>query len=893
MNEGNGQKGEGFSRKRARIDYEETEEEQQQQQEQGQQQQWQSSTAVEVSDNVRSPRVSSAPPPANGNTVSQDLAEKQRPRREERPHYSNSQSHKQHHYSHQSRLEHQIEELESQHYLSPSDQVKLENLQDKLESITSRTQSSQFHLPNSSSHSRSDLYYGKAQAQVQVQAQAQATRTVNWEAEQFRRAQQLNLKTDDKIHVNDDREYEYVFDESQYVNYEEDEILSGDEASNQQDPQIAEKGEIEDVQQSLPVYKYKDELLKIVSQNQVLIVVGETGSGKTTQLPQYLYHAGYSHNDTKIIGCTQPRRVAATSVAQRVAQEMQVNLGDKVGYTVRFDDKSSARTKVKYLTDGMLLREFLKDPQLDSYGAIMIDEAHERTLSTEILLSLLKDLTETRKDLKIIIASATINATKFSQFFNNSPILNIPGRRFPVKIHYTKQPEANYLQAIITTIFQIHLTQPLPGDILVFLTGQEEIENLETQVHEAVVKLGDQLKAHGKLLVCSIYANLPHEQQQRIFEPTPPMARKLVLATNIAETSITIPGVAYVIDPGYVKQTEFNPSTGMESLLVVPCSRANCDQRAGRAGRIGPGKCFRIFTKHSFDHELEVNQKPEIMRINLNSVVLLLLSLGINDLIRFPFLDPPNKQSLIKSLNLLRSLDALNSRGALTSTGAKMSEFPLDPTYSKCILESEKYQITREICIIIAMLTESANLYYSPKKLGRELVLKRREEFASKQGDHFTLLNIYRQWSNVGGYSSQWCQDYFTQYKTLKRARNIYEQLIKICTKIGMKLNPERDHIAEDDASNDLLVQKCLMSGFFNNVVKLSPMGDCYQNIDPKKNKTPCFIHPSSILFKKRNPKPRFLMYYELILTSKEYMRNCLILDDRVVADIVDKKSQR
>ena len=842
----------------------------------------------------------------------------------------------------------EIEELESRYDLRPADQSRLEQLQAQLEATYSR-QSSGYSLPEVA-QSKSDLLHGRGNSQrnqldQHQQHQQQTYRTANWETEQFNRAQLLNLQTDDKIHINNDKQYEYVFDESQFVNYEEDEELSGDEREEEEEQQqqqqeeeeeeedeaerkkqfqrSLEAKEIADMQHSLPVYKFRDEFLRLISENQVLIVVGETGSGKTTQLPQYLYQAGYSQNDTKIIGCTQPRRVAATSVAQRVAQEMQEPLGEKVGYTVRFDDKSSRNTRIKYLTDGMLLREFLNNPEMDSYGAIMIDEAHERTLSTEILLSLLKDLTNsTRSDLKIIIASATINATKFSEFFNNAPILNIPGRRFPVKIHYTKQPEANYLQAVMTTIFQIHLTQPLPGDILVFLTGQEEIESLEQQMQEAIVKLGDQLKEQGKIMVCSIYANLPNEQQQRIFEPTQPFSRKLVLATNIAETSITIPGVSYVIDPGYVKQTEFNPHTGMESLLVVPCSKANCDQRAGRAGRIGPGKCFRIFTKHSFDNEMEMNTKPEIERINLNSVVLLLLSLGINDLIKFPFLDPPNRQSIIKSLSLLYQLGGLNSRGELTRTGMKMSEFPLDPTYAKCILSSERFGITKEICIIIAMLTESSNLYYIPKKLDKEVVKKRHEQFVDKQGDHLTLLNVYKQWAGTGGYSNQWCQDYFIQYKTMKRVRDIYKQLIGICLKVGITVREEQKEQEEEEEKRKerddgdvmaQLVQKCLITGFINNIVKLSPMGDCYERISIAKKKeknnnnngsgsgsgnssssnhntankanVPCYIHPSSSLFKRKNPKPRYLMYYELVLTSKEYMRNCLILDEKLIRE--------
>ncbi|KAI5952491.1 hypothetical protein KGF54_003358 [Candida jiufengensis] len=725
---------------------------------------------------------------------------------------------------------------------------------------------------------------------------------IDWETDQFKKAQQLTLQTDDKIHIGEDKEYEYVFDESQYVNFDEDEILDEDETES---PAQIEQKEIENVRSSLPVFQYKQEFLKLVKENQFLIVVGETGSGKTTQLPQYLYEAGYSNNNTKLIGCTQPRRIAASSVAQRVAIEMNAKLGDKVGYSIRFDDKTSQNTVIKFSTDGMLLREFLNDPNLSQYNAIIIDEAHERTLSTEILLSLLKDLCIKRKDLKLIIASATINATKFSEFFNNSPILNIPGRRFPVKIHYTKQPEANYLNAIMTTIFQIHLTQPLPGDILVFLTGQEEIEKLETQLNESIVRLKDQLQ-DKKMNVCVIYANLPNDLQYKIFEPTLPDTRKVILATNIAETSITINGISYVIDSGYVKQNEYNPTTGMESLVVVPCSKANCDQRAGRAGRVGPGKCFRIFTKYSFDNDMEASTKPEIQRLNLNSIVLLLLSLGINDLLNFKFLDSPPKPNLIKSLNLLYSLNAITTGGKLTKTGFKMNEFPLDPVLTKCIIESEKFAITKEICIIISMLTESSNLRFRPKKSTNEFNENRFNQFNHSQGDHITLLNIYLYWIK-NDYSKEWCNDNFIQHKTMKRIKNIYTQLIQKCDKIGLSTKTKDSDFFEITDEKITKIQKVLLKGFFNNVVKLSPMGNCYENITKSKSKIPCYIHPSSVLYKKpkqqnqyqqqqqqpqennngnfqhNSKKPKFIMYYELVLTSKEYMRNCLVIDEKLI----------
>ncbi|KAK6459540.1 P-loop containing nucleoside triphosphate hydrolase protein [Scheffersomyces xylosifermentans] len=696
-----------------------------------------------------------------------------------------------------------------------------------------------------------------------------------WEQEQFNRAKQISSVNTDKINLPGQEKNEFVFDESQYVTFDSGDQLTGDkdpETTTSSKVSAAERTSIDDVRKSLPVFKFREQFLEAVKENPVLIVVGETGSGKTTQLPQYLHEAGYSEGGKKMIGCTQPRRVAATSVATRVAQEMDSKLGQEVGYTIRFEDKSSDKTIIKYLTDGMLLREFLNDPELSHYGALMIDEAHERTLSTEVLLSLLKDIVRARPDLKLIIASATINATKFSEFFDKAPILNIPGRRFPVNIHYTKNPEANYIQAAITTIFQIHLTQPLPGDILVFLTGQEEIETMEGSLNEAVAKLGSSIQP---LHICSIYANLPQELQSKIFEPTPPNSRKVVLATNIAETSITIDGIAYVIDPGYVKQNVYNPLTGMESLVVVPCSRASADQRAGRAGRIGPGKCFRLYTKWSFYNELELNPVPEILRVNLISVILLLLSLGINDLINFDFMDPPSNDTIIKALELLYALGALNSKGQLTKLGRKMNEFPLDPMFSKCILTSSKYGCSEEILTIIAMLGESGTLFYRPKDK-REQADKKRETFNHELGDHFSLLKVWQDWEATD-YSNLWCEDNFIQYKTLKRAKNVREQLARLSKRVGVE--SEIDKTSKEVPP--LMIQKSIVSGFFPNIVRLSRMGDSYRKL---KQNYACFIHPSSSLYPVK-PPPRMILYHELVLTSKEFMRNVMVVDEKLVKE--------
>jgi ATP-dependent RNA helicase DHX8/PRP22 len=324
---------------------------------------------------------------------------------------------------------------------------------------------------------------------------------------------------------------------------------------------------IPEQRRSLPIYKLRDQLVKAVRENQILVVVGDTGSGKTTQMAQYLAEEGLLAHGK--LGCTQPRKVAAVSVAKRVSEEVGCRLGSEVGYTVRFEDVTSPDTKIKFMTDGMLLRELLIDPDMSKYSVIMLDEAHERTIATDVLFGLMKKACKRRPELKLICTSATLDAEKFAKYFWGCPIFTIPGRTFPVEILYTKDPEPDYLEASLITIMQIHLMEP-PGDILLFLTGQEEIDTSCEVLFERVKALGPQVP---DLLILPVYAALPSEMQSRIFDPPPPGARKCVIATNIAETSITIDGIYYVIDPGFSKQNAYDPKLGMDSLMVtVSCN---------------------------------------------------------------------------------------------------------------------------------------------------------------------------------------------------------------------------------------------------------------------------------------------------------------------------------
>ncbi|CAJ2502391.1 Uu.00g097850.m01.CDS01 [Anthostomella pinea] len=685
-----------------------------------------------------------------------------------------------------------------------------------------------------------------------------------WEKEQTQKAKsQIN-----RAEREDEGEYAPVLDPDQYIQWNLGSTLAGEgkQLTKEQrflEAQIeaAEKAalSIQETRKSLPIFKYRDEFIAAIEQYQILVLVGETGSGKTTQLPQYLHEAGYTKDGRKV-GCTQPRRVAAMSVAARVAEEMGVKVGNEVGYSIRFEDSTSDKTVLKYMTDGMLLREFMTEPDLDGYSAIMIDEAHERTVHTDILLALVKDLARERPDLKLLISSATMNAEKFAKYFDDAPIFNIPGRRYPVDIYYTPAPEANYLTAAITTIFQIHTSQG-KGDILVFLTGQDEIEAAELQLTETSRKLGNRVK---ELIICPIYANLPSELQSKIFEPTPEGARKLVLATNIAETSLTIDGITYVIDPGYVKENVFNPATGMSNLVVVPCSRASANQRSGRAGRVGPGKCFRLYTRYAYMNEMDESTTPEIQRTNLNGVVLQLKSLGINQLLEFEFMDPPPTESLIGALNQLFALQALNHKGDLTKVGRQMAEFPTDPMLAKAVLAADKFGCVDEVLAIVSMLSEASALFFRPKdkKIHADSA---RDRFTVKEGgDHLSLLNIWNSWVD-SDFSPVWSRENFLQQRSLTRARDVRDQLAKLC---------ERVEVAPSTcgAANIEPIKKALTAGFFPNAARLTRGGDSYRTL---KNNATVYIHPSSVLMKS-DPPEKTVIYFELVLTTKEYMRSCL-----------------
>lgn len=617
----------------------------------------------------------------------------------------------------------------------------------------------------------------------------------------------------------------------------------------------------------LPVHAQRDEFLKAFQSTQIMVFVGETGSGKTTQIPQFVCYDDFPHVDGKTVACTQPRRVAAMSVAQRVADEMDVDLGQEVGYSIRFEDKTSSKTFLKYMTDGMLLREAMTDPQLERYSCIILDEAHERTLATDILMGLIKQVAERRPDLKIIVMSATLDAQKFQKYFNDAPLVAVPGRTHPVEIYYTPEYQKDYLESAIRTVLQIHASEP-EGDILVFLTGEEEIE-------DAVKKIsmeGDQLVREmntGPLKVYPLYGSLPPYQQQRIFEPAPPPfkaggppGRKVVVGTNIAETSLTIDGIVYVVDPGFSKQKVYNPRIRVESLLVAPISKASAQQRAGRAGRTRPGKCFRLYTEEAYKKELNEQSYPEILRSNLANTVLELKKLGIDDLVHFDFMDPPAPETMMRALEELNYLGCIDDDGELTALGRMASQFPLDPMLAVMLIHSPEYYCSNEMLSLAAMLSVP-NVFIRPNN-DRKGADQAKEYFSHEDGDHLTMLNVYHEFKSPAAQEnpSKWCFDNYLSLRSLQSADNVRFQLKTIMERNNLDLVST----PFEDKNYYTNIRKALTAGYFMQVAKKMSSSKSYITV---KDNQEVLLHPSSVLPQESD----WVIYNEFVLTKKNYIR--------------------
>jgi pre-mRNA-splicing factor ATP-dependent RNA helicase DHX15/PRP43 len=576
------------------------------------------------------------------------------------------------------------------------------------------------------------------------------------------------------------------------------------------------------------------------------------------------------------VACTQPRRVAATSIAARVADEMDVELGQQVGYTIRFEDVSDPHTTVlRFVTDGMLLREAMSDPLLTRYSVILLDEAHERTLATDVIMGLLMEVLPKRTkdsehgELKLVVMSATLDAEKFQSYFHNAPLLKVPGRTHPVEIFYTAKPERNYVEAAVRTTIHIHQCEG-PGDILVFLTGEQEIEQACDEIREQAQGLGKDLP---ELVVYPLYSSLTPMQQKKIFSTAPgprvpggPPGRKVVVSTNIAETSLTIDGIVYVVDPGFSKQKVYNPRIRVESLLVSPISRASARQRAGRAGRTRPGKCYRLYTEKSFYEDLQETTYPEILRSKMSNVVLTLKKLGIDDLVHFDFMDPPAPETLMRALELLNYLGALDDEGELTDLGYQMSELPLDPQLAKMILVSPEFGCSSEIVSIVACMSVP-QIFLRPRESAK-LADEAKAQFTQTDSDHLTLLNGYAAYELVPiGERKKWCWDNFINERSIQSAENVRKQLLGIMRKLDVPL-------VTSDSRGDgsfcyMDIRKALTAGMFMQVAHRQRTGD-YLTV---KDNQIVYIHPSSVV----DSRPDWVIFEEFALTTKNYIRTVTV----------------
>ncbi|KAK7688261.1 Pre-mRNA-splicing factor ATP-dependent RNA helicase PRP16 [Cerrena zonata] len=626
---------------------------------------------------------------------------------------------------------------------------------------------------------------------------------------------------------------------------------------------FAKSRTLKEQREYLPAFACREEILKVIRENQVVVVVGETGSGKTTQLAQFLYEDGYCTHG--LVGCTQPRRVAAMSVAKRVSEEMECKLGSTVGYAIRFEDCTSPETRIKYMTDGVLLRESLNEGDLDRYSVIILDEAHERSLSTDVLMGLLRKILSRRRDLKLIVTSATMNAEKFSGFYGNAPTFTIPGRTFPVEMFHAKSPCEDYVDSAVKQVLQIHLSLP-PGDILVFMTGQEDIEITCQVVNERLSQLDDP----APLSVLPIYSQMPADLQAKIFEPTADGRRKVIVATNIAETSLTVDGILYVVDAGYSKLKVYNPKVGMDALQITPISQANANQRSGRAGRTGSGFSYRLYTEMAYRNEMFPNNIPEIQRTNLANTVLLLKSLGVKNLLEFDFMDPPPQANMLNSMYQLWVLGALDNVGDLTPVGRKMSEFPMEPSMAKMLIASVEYKCSAEMLTIVSMLSVPS-VFYRPKERMEEADAAR-EKFNVPESDHLTLLNVFNQWKSHG-YRDDWGLRHFLHPKLLRKAREVRVQLEDIMKFQKMELI---------SAGTDFdVIRKAITAGYFHQAARVKGIGE-FVNI---RTGLPTHLHPTSALYG-LGYTPTYVVYHELILTSKEYMTQVTAVDAYWLAEL-------
>ena len=694
----------------------------------------------------------------------------------------------------------------------------------------------------------------------------------------------------------------------------------------------------------LPIYKNKEELINLLKSPEinVIIIMGETGCGKTTQVPKIIYQN--FPLDNKMICITQPRRIAAISISERVAEELDSKIGETVGYSVRFKEKTSKKTKIKFLTDGMLVRECILDKNLEKYKYIILDEIHERSIHTDILMMICNDLliNKRRSDLKLIIMSATLDPKKYMEYFKTNALIKVQGRKFPIKvfniaeekeennllnknINKEKEKELDYYDLIskyidrcLNCILQIILSEKEEdkhGDILVFLPGQEDIEDLQELLKAKKEEIYTELQ-NGKNIefkVLPLFGSLPSNQQLKIFRPLKNKygnsIRKIILATNIAETSLTIKNIKYIIDSGFFKMRKFYPKLNIDTLKVTQISKNSALQRAGRAGRESAGICYRLYTQEEYKNFNEQTE-PEILRINLRNISLQLFSIGYTNFEEINFIDKPPMDNFNNAFDDLISYGALDKENKnITSLGRKMAILPMDPIYSLILINAldNKYHDVFEDIVAIISILQSDNIYYNPTNL-REKIEKIREKYLDPISDHLSLKNIFNEYKKANN-KEKFCKENFLNDKALAKSMEIYKQLMSYLEKIFMdefkkkEINTQMEQKIEEidkyldkmknkdnnENKNELIIN-CLLTGYFNNIAKYS--NDNF--FETLKGNQLCKIHPTSFLIKKPKLGKQYgyLIFNEMMITSKKYLKCCTLITQQQADKYISKNKK-
>ncbi|KAI3401539.1 hypothetical protein diail_10140 [Diaporthe ilicicola] len=674
------------------------------------------------------------------------------------------------------------------------------------------------------------------------------------------------------------------------------------------------------LREKLPIWKHRNEIRGGLRTNDVLIVAAETGSGKSTQVPQFLFTEDWCQKRTVkirsqnratdvavggVIAITQPRRVAATTLAHRVSNEAGTPLRQGggareglVGYSVRFDHNVPRGTKIKFLTEGMLLQELLRDPHLRQYSAVIVDEIHERSVDVDLLSGFLKQIISGDKTgrggipLKVVVMSATANLESIQSFFTvekatgtqEPAVLNIPGRLHPVELIHTPKPVPDIQDALLKTIFKIHIEQPCPGDILAFLIGQEQIETAQKIIEDYAKTLDP---SAPKLVPVPLFGQMSIEAQQKAFQPVKGrIVRKVVLATNIAETSVTVPGVRYVIDTGKAKVKQFRVRLGMESLLAKPISKSSAIQRAGRAGREAAGKCYRLYTEEGFQ-SLQDADLPEILRVDALGAVLTMKSRGITDIFDFPLMDTPDDEAFDKALLHLRILGAVDDNGSITEMGTKMASFPVTAPFGRVLLAAAdpKYDCLLEAIDVISCLTAGEDIFHQLRsEEERETVEEYRKEVYRREGDLLTYLTTIQQYAAENADRAEWCRRRKINVRVMRQALNVRKQLRSLCLKEKMlSETPEPDPQPFNPMSPDRaeLLLKCFLKGFSVKTALLAPDASYVTT----QGKHVVAIHPSSVL---HGRKKEAIMFLEHVFTTKNYAKKVSVVQSNWILEALE-----